>query len=187
MASERKHSKGTEDFKLKGIGPHWFLDIGGKLKLLAILDNAKNVCIENNVIFAGDELYQVLTSDDGEISVSKIEVVDTTTNTARKIKGISTLSDTDRSAKGESFGSAENAANNAGTSDKSSIVVSETEDVCRSSTSSDTVTSFGRSGTGKSVSSAENAVNTPNILNSSDEANLSGKLISILVRFGVEK
>jgi predicted DNA binding protein len=66
-----KESK--EKINLKKIQSHWFIEAGGKLHHLSILNNANCVHIEENVIFADEFMYQVIVEDNGKLKIDKIE------------------------------------------------------------------------------------------------------------------
>jgi predicted DNA binding protein len=63
----------NEKFNLKKIQNHWFIEAGGKLHRLSILNNANCVHIEENVIFSGEFMYQVIVEDSGKLKIDKIE------------------------------------------------------------------------------------------------------------------
>ena len=64
---------GGSKWKLKNIKRIWFLDVGGKLKRLKMLDNESDVSIEENIIFADNSMYQLTEEDDGEITLTEIK------------------------------------------------------------------------------------------------------------------
>ncbi|XP_060552363.1 uncharacterized protein LOC132713705 [Ruditapes philippinarum] len=67
-------SKNTK-WRLKKVNKVWFLDIGGKLKWLDILDKAIEVVMEENIIFADDLMYQVSEESDGEVIITEIKSI----------------------------------------------------------------------------------------------------------------
>ncbi|XP_053385879.1 uncharacterized protein LOC123538461 [Mercenaria mercenaria] len=66
--------------KLKKLGNFWFLDTEGKLKRLNCLNNAQNVYMEENVIFADDSVFQVDISSNKTVKITKVEEVFDCTN-----------------------------------------------------------------------------------------------------------
>ncbi|XP_053394689.1 uncharacterized protein LOC128555659 [Mercenaria mercenaria] len=63
-----KHTR----WKLKKINKCWFLDVGGKLKGMNILNYAKDVYMEDNIIFADDKMYQ-LTESNNDVLITEIQ------------------------------------------------------------------------------------------------------------------
>jgi hypothetical protein len=62
-------------WKLKKVNKFWFLDIGGKLKWLNMLDKAIEVFMEENIIFADDIMYQVSEESDGEAIITEVKSI----------------------------------------------------------------------------------------------------------------
>ncbi|XP_060574829.1 uncharacterized protein LOC132732427 [Ruditapes philippinarum] len=62
--------------RLKRVNKFWFLDIGGKLKWLNMLNKASDVFMEENIIFADDLMYQVSEESDGEVIITEVKSID---------------------------------------------------------------------------------------------------------------
>jgi hypothetical protein len=62
-------------WRLKKVNKFWFLDIGGKLKLLNMLNKASDVFMEENIIFADDLMYQVSEESDGEVIITEVKSI----------------------------------------------------------------------------------------------------------------
>lgn len=60
-------------YKLKQIGQHWFIEYDNNLTLLSFLTGVEKVALDQNVVFAGDDLYQIKVSVKGSIEVMKIK------------------------------------------------------------------------------------------------------------------
>ncbi|XP_045158782.2 tyrosine-protein kinase Blk-like isoform X2 [Mercenaria mercenaria] len=60
-------------WKLKKINKCWFLDVGGKLTRMNMLNNATDVYMEDNVIFADDLVFQLTEESDDEVTVTEIK------------------------------------------------------------------------------------------------------------------
>ncbi|XP_045158785.2 tyrosine-protein kinase STK-like [Mercenaria mercenaria] len=60
-------------WKLKKINKCWFLDVGGKLTRMNILNYATDVHLEDNIIFADDLVIQLTEESDGEIVLTEIK------------------------------------------------------------------------------------------------------------------
>ncbi|XP_060574818.1 tyrosine-protein kinase STK-like [Ruditapes philippinarum] len=63
-------------WRLKKVNKFWFLDIGGKLKLLNMLNKASDVLMEENIIFADDLMYQVSEESEGEVIITEVKCID---------------------------------------------------------------------------------------------------------------
>ncbi|XP_060577622.1 uncharacterized protein LOC132734789 [Ruditapes philippinarum] len=70
---EQFAKKSIETFNLKNIQNRWFIEAGGKLQHLYILNNVESVHMEENVIFADESMYKVIVRDNGELKIDKIE------------------------------------------------------------------------------------------------------------------
>ncbi|XP_060577621.1 tyrosine-protein kinase HCK-like [Ruditapes philippinarum] len=70
---EQCAKKSIETFNLKKIQNHWFIEAGGKMHHLGILNNVDSVHMDENVIFADESMYQVIVKDNGELKIDKIE------------------------------------------------------------------------------------------------------------------
>jgi hypothetical protein len=70
-----KHRVDFTKWKLKCINQNWFLDIGGKLKILDILKKSRTAQLIENVIFTDNVIYQIVEESDGDISIREIENV----------------------------------------------------------------------------------------------------------------
>lgn len=60
-------------FNLKKVQNFWFIEFGGKLHRLSILNDVTTVHMEDNVIFADQSIYQVIVNDDGKLTIDKVE------------------------------------------------------------------------------------------------------------------
>ncbi|XP_053388922.1 tyrosine-protein kinase Blk-like, partial [Mercenaria mercenaria] len=85
-------------WKLKKINKCWFLDVGGKLTRMNILNNATDVHIEDNIIFADDLVFQLIEESDKEIRVIEIKDIcqkDTTSEYEKKERDLKTEKESD--------------------------------------------------------------------------------------------
>ncbi|XP_053390605.1 tyrosine-protein kinase Lyn-like isoform X2 [Mercenaria mercenaria] len=72
---EESDTDRKKKWKLKKINKCWFLDVGGKLTRMNILNNANDVYMEDNIIFADDLVFQLIEECDNEITVTEIKDV----------------------------------------------------------------------------------------------------------------
>ncbi|XP_060574836.1 tyrosine-protein kinase HCK-like [Ruditapes philippinarum] len=66
---------GNANWRLKKVNELWFLDIGGKLKRLKMLDTAIKVDLKENIIFADEDMYQII-DENGEVMITEIKNID---------------------------------------------------------------------------------------------------------------
>jgi hypothetical protein len=71
METDIKISNNSK-WRLKRVNKFWFIDVRGKLKWLNMLDNATEVFMEENLIFADKAMYQVFEERHGEVMITKV-------------------------------------------------------------------------------------------------------------------
>ncbi|XP_045158691.2 tyrosine-protein kinase SRK2-like [Mercenaria mercenaria] len=72
-SQDKQNDRNFQKYVLKKVGKHWLLECNGKLKRLTFLTDARDVFIDENVLFAGGDLYQITQNDANIVEVTKIE------------------------------------------------------------------------------------------------------------------
>ncbi|XP_060563279.1 tyrosine-protein kinase HCK-like [Ruditapes philippinarum] len=65
----------SANWRLRKVKNLWFLDTGGKLKRLKVLDDATEVFLVEDIIFADEAMYHII-EENGEVVITEIENID---------------------------------------------------------------------------------------------------------------